>query len=765
MQNLFTLKKLRKAILQIDTSKEEVNEITFCLQRVFYNLQFSEEPVKTLELMNSFGIDFQDPHTQHDVQEFNCYFFDILQDKLKDTNGEGLLNSMFGGEMVNYIECTEINYESVREECFLDIQLNVKGCKTIQESFDMYIESEILEGENAYETETEGKQRAKKGVRFKQFPPVLQLHLKRFEFQVSKKSGGKVNDRFEFSEVLDLNPYVKENEEKSQDVDNSIHYSTNNIYDLHSILVHRGNPRSGHYYAFIKPDQTQSWIKFNDNNVNACSSKEAIDNNFGGSIDAIECKPMDDFKMFRSKVESIGSAYMLVYIRKQNRADLLCDVTKDDIPFSLIERLNRENEVANEIYAQIAERKNSLHLFIFSKETIQGWNGLGICPTDNGSKKVPKLKENYIFRLSMFVPKETSNLNLLKKIGRKTGIPYTELLMWRFSTDSHNHSFEAIQGDKFHSFIHSTKTGLKGDNPINLFVSLKPKSKKIEGIEFSNILEHTCEEERDKIEQIYSEKKLFCEIRGRINELSMIDNEIPIWKLKDYKPFFPGSSSIPKETDDTNEAENSKLEEAGNKSELEKEEEKEKENKGELNTYSFLNRNKTPIVAVSQNQKYNTRSNKERLIFIKKFSEATWSLELLDIRFINPSLTFAQFLLSMNESLSLNGTHLFMEDSYHNLKYVKELKPTYTRISTLPDCSVFIIYITDHPQRHNQHIHSNHFMHSINSRDLFLDQHEENANSTPEINLNQYFKKALLKMLQFKREKAKRKPKTTRNKS
>lgn len=74
----------------------------------------------------------------------------------------------------------------------LDIQLNVKGCKNLEESFKNYILEETLEGENKYMADKHGLQDAKKGVIFESFPPVLHLQLKRFEYDMVKDSMVKV---------------------------------------------------------------------------------------------------------------------------------------------------------------------------------------------------------------------------------------------------------------------------------------------------------------------------------------------------------------------------------------------------------------------------------------------------------------------------------------------------------------------------------------------------------------------------------------------
>lgn len=76
--------------------------------------------------------------------------------------------------------------------CCIDIQLNVKGCKNLEESFKDYITEETLEGDNKYMAEGHGLQDAKKGVIFESFPPVLHLQLKRFEYDMMRDMMVKV---------------------------------------------------------------------------------------------------------------------------------------------------------------------------------------------------------------------------------------------------------------------------------------------------------------------------------------------------------------------------------------------------------------------------------------------------------------------------------------------------------------------------------------------------------------------------------------------
>lgn len=55
-----------------------------------------------------------------------------------------------------------------------------------------------------------GRQDAKKGVRFLQFPPVLTIHLKRFEYDMATGNMVKVNDRFIFPKEMNIDQYLDE---------------------------------------------------------------------------------------------------------------------------------------------------------------------------------------------------------------------------------------------------------------------------------------------------------------------------------------------------------------------------------------------------------------------------------------------------------------------------------------------------------------------------------------------------------------------------
>ncbi|OAD02554.1 hypothetical protein MUCCIDRAFT_118206, partial [Mucor lusitanicus CBS 277.49] len=328
-QSLFFTNIFRKSVYQIPTENDNPQKsVALALQRLFFNMQFSSTAVSTTEITQSFGWDSHELFKQHDVQEFNRLLQEHIEQKMMNTPAEGTIKKIFVGKTKSYIKCINVDYESSRSEEFYDIQLNVKGCRDLKESFEEYIREELLEKENKYMAEGHGLQDAKKGVIFEAFPPVLQIQLKRFDYDMHRDTMVKINDRHEFPAEIDLQPYHISREEQSQAQQaSSLKYSS--ISSI-SVLVHSGNITCGHYFAFVRPTKEDQWFKFNDERVTPVSLDEVFEANFGGRSTSYDNT---------SNVMEEANAYMLVYIRDSSQDEVLAPVTINDIPHHLSERI------------------------------------------------------------------------------------------------------------------------------------------------------------------------------------------------------------------------------------------------------------------------------------------------------------------------------------------------------------------------------------------------------------------------------------------
>ncbi|GLD97680.1 hypothetical protein PINS_up006370 [Pythium insidiosum] len=282
LQTLFHLRAFRRVVYDTPTEQEDTNDsVSLALQRVFYRLQTQSRAVSTKELTRSFGWSQMDAFMQHDVQELYRILCDRLEEKMKHTAVDNTIKRLFEGKVRSFVQCVNVDFQSFRDESYYDLQLDVKGCKDIYASFRKYVEIEMLEGENKYDAEGHGKQDAKKGVRFLSFPPVLNIQLKRFEYDPMRDGMVKIHDRFEFPTTLQLDEFAPTPADGAAALQQSL------TYHLHSVLVHSGDVHGGHYYVFIRPGKqiagSTDWFKFDDDQITRVDELTAVQGSYGAS--------------------------------------------------------------------------------------------------------------------------------------------------------------------------------------------------------------------------------------------------------------------------------------------------------------------------------------------------------------------------------------------------------------------------------------------------------------------------------------------------
>ena len=362
LQALYWIAPFRTSVYRLPTNDDQPNaSIPLALQRLFYRLQFLNAPVSTTELTASFGWGTKDVFMQHDVQELNRVLQDKIEEKMRGTSEEGTVAKIFRGKMVSYIKCLKVEYESKREEEFYDVSLVVKGCKNVYESFDKYTETELLNGPNQYRAEGHGLQDAEKGVRFIQFPPVLHLQLKRFDFDLQSLRNYKIHSRYEFPRELDLGKYVDAN---------SPHRDDPAVYVLQGVMVHSGTAGGGHYYAYFRPTARKRWYKFNDMRVTKATSEEAIEDNFGVNSSGSGGGGGQSRGLLGSMLggpsggkDPYTSAYMLQYVRKDHFQACVADVPMSVVPHHINLRFQEEEKERERKKAE----KLDAHLYTYVK--------------------------------------------------------------------------------------------------------------------------------------------------------------------------------------------------------------------------------------------------------------------------------------------------------------------------------------------------------------------------------------------------------------
>lgn len=345
LQSLFHLSAFRSIIYNIPTKEEataasetsnmddgaeSVISIPYALQRLFCRLQTGNGAADTTELTGSFGWSTSDGFVQHDVHELMHVLLNNLEAKLNnrlytstEVPGTNAIKELFQGVLENYVSVKDENYYGSTEEPFYDIQLVVKRNKDIYTSLDAFFQVEILDGKNQYCLERDGQRTyhcAEKGVRLKEIPPILLLHLTRFDFNMTMGES-KVFTRWAYYNTLSLSRYMPHRP------------SEETHYTLYSVLVHFGsNTGYGHYYCFLRSNGV--WYRFNDENVVLATLNEVFGSNFGGYIK----------NYWGSDVPHMNSAYLLVYIRTSLLSLLLRPIGESDLPEHVVQQLKFEEQ-------------------------------------------------------------------------------------------------------------------------------------------------------------------------------------------------------------------------------------------------------------------------------------------------------------------------------------------------------------------------------------------------------------------------------------
>lgn len=83
-------------------------------------------------------------------------------------------------------------------------------------------------------------------------PPVLTFCLNRIELDFETWERKKINDKFEYPLELDMSKHIDFSPECT--TFEQMKDPEQLIYELKSIVIHRGGPYGGHYHAYIRDD-------------------------------------------------------------------------------------------------------------------------------------------------------------------------------------------------------------------------------------------------------------------------------------------------------------------------------------------------------------------------------------------------------------------------------------------------------------------------------------------------------------------------------
>jgi len=171
---------------------------------------------------------------------------------------------MFYGIHVSQLENAETGKKiSMVPEPYFMINLPIpqnNKSPTLIDCFNLYVEGELLDGDNCVMDDSIGtKVAAKKNIMFWNFPDILVIDIKRFN-TMNRKNQIMVDFPLE---NLDLSKYV-------------IGYNKDSyVYNLYGVCNHGGTVMGGHYTSFVK-NANGKWYHYNDTSVSEVSLTQQI---------------------------------------------------------------------------------------------------------------------------------------------------------------------------------------------------------------------------------------------------------------------------------------------------------------------------------------------------------------------------------------------------------------------------------------------------------------------------------------------------------
>lgn len=269
-----------------------VYEINKLLRFMYYSSGQTLNPIQFFKYMQVLSLKLGSGqfvgNNQHDASEFLTFVLDVLHEglakpiNLPDTilaNNENhfqswvktfksgysvLVREMFGQFHTRTI-CIHCKHISSNYDPFsilhLPIPQNKENVSSLKDCISLFSQEEELDDNNKYKCDNCNQvTNAHKMSEIWKVPNTLVLCLKRFN-----KKGMKINtnvsfplDNFEFRTVS----------------------GDRNIYDLYAVCNHVGDLNGGHYFSYVKHQETNNWYELNDGIIKGISNTARINNHY-----------------------------------------------------------------------------------------------------------------------------------------------------------------------------------------------------------------------------------------------------------------------------------------------------------------------------------------------------------------------------------------------------------------------------------------------------------------------------------------------------
>ncbi|KAF7309945.1 Ubiquitin carboxyl-terminal hydrolase 4 [Mycena indigotica] len=225
------------------------------------------------------------PEQEAELERLSTQVASEQEWRLWKTRNDSIIVDFFQGQFKNRVQCLTCLTTSTTYNVFSILQLPIPHGRSskvpLQSCLEAFFNTETLEKEDAWDCpKCKAKRRATKQLSLARLPPVLVIHLKRFE--INGRFSDKVDTFVDYPvRSLDLTSYMPPPLPPGADKGRMIVAPDDPRsqvppyrYDLYGVTNHTGNLSSGHYTAFIM--DRDGWKSCDDSSIRPVDEKQVV---------------------------------------------------------------------------------------------------------------------------------------------------------------------------------------------------------------------------------------------------------------------------------------------------------------------------------------------------------------------------------------------------------------------------------------------------------------------------------------------------------
>ncbi|KAF7356423.1 Ubiquitin carboxyl-terminal hydrolase 4 [Mycena venus] len=194
--------------------------------------------------------------------------------RLWKTRNDSVIVDFFQGQFRNRLQCQTCQTTSTTYNVFSILQLPIPHGRSskvpLQSCIDAFFNTEILDKDDAWDCpKCKTKRRATKHLSLARLPPILVIHLKRFE--INGRFSDKIDTFVDYPlKSLDLTNFMPPAAAPRCRQEPLPPYK----YNLYGVTNHSGNLTSGHYTAYIA--DRDGWKSCDDSSIRPVDEKQVV---------------------------------------------------------------------------------------------------------------------------------------------------------------------------------------------------------------------------------------------------------------------------------------------------------------------------------------------------------------------------------------------------------------------------------------------------------------------------------------------------------